>query len=398
MEGRLQRFGCTLLLVAVLLSAGLGLVAGMVGGGAVAYLYNRPPAAPAGLPTPEPLLPPSGGGAGADLGTQLRQVVARSRPAVVTLLALEHPSLEGEGLPQNLEIPTSSGSGFLIDREGTLVTNAHVVGEAQELAVIFDDGSRGRARVVGTDALFDLAVLELEEVPAGIDPLPWGDSDALQVGDPVLAIGSALGDFRNSVTFGIISGKGRHIPGDDLAPTLLQTDAAINKGNSGGPLLNLRGEVVGINTAIVRGGLLDPTQTAEGLGFAIPSNVARRVVEQLKAEGRLHHPFLGVSYSMISPFFLLNLQEEEGELPPDFPTEGAYVHQVLTDTAAERAGVRAGDVILAIDDKPLDQEHPLVSVLLPNYKPGDTVRLRIWRDGKELELEVTLGERPRDLP
>ena len=289
------------------------------------------------------------------------ETVDNALPAVVTVL-----TQAGFG--------RGSGSGFFISQDGYIVTNNHVIEGARNILVVYAQGGRASASVVGTAPEFDLAVLKVDgPVPA---VLTWGDSGELPLGATVIAIGSALGEYRNSVTSGVLSGYNRQLA--DMGG-LLQTDAAINQGNSGGPLLNLAGQVIGINTLVARG-----RGDAEGLGFAIPSSTARNVVKQLIETGEARHPFLGVHQQALHP----QLANEIGLNI----TEGALIDSVLPNTPANRASLQAGDVIVAINGRPVDDRHPLVSLLL-EHVAGDTVTLDIFRDGQVFQTQLTLGER-----
>jgi len=281
--------------------------------------------------------------------------------------------------------PQSSGSGVIIDPRGYIVTNYHVIEDAQELTVIFLDGTRRPAQIIGHDYPFsDLAVIKIDG-----DNYPYavlGDSDALRVGEPVMAIGSALGDFRNTVTTGVISGLGRslQVSSDVVMEGMIQTDAAINHGNSGGPLVNLRGEVIGINTAIIRGSSYSG-DVAEGLGFSIPSNTVRYVSEQLIAKGKVSRPYLGVQTTAVTRSLAAYYN-----LPVD---HGVYVNRVVAGTPADRARIRQGDIIVKIGGIDIDEEHPLINVL-SRFQTGQKVVLEVNRDGRTIEVEVELGERP----
>jgi 2-alkenal reductase len=240
-----------------------------------------------------------------------------------------------------------SGSGFFISPDGYLVTNNHVVEGASTLNIIYAQGGQAAATIVGTAPEFDIAVLKVEgTVPATVE---WGNSSELPLGAHVIAIGSALGEYQNSVTQGILSGFNRQV---GPVSNLLQTDAAINHGNSGGPLVNLDGQVIGVNAMVVRGNDLD----AEGLGFAIPSNVAQSVARNLIETGSARQPFLGIQYQSLNP----QLANQTGLSI----TEGALLESVLTGTPAQRAGQKDGDVIIANKGLPLKDRQPLVSILL----------------------------------
>jgi 2-alkenal reductase len=310
------------------------------------------------------------------------EVVARVAPAVVTVVNTLPPRSDLRG---QIQQPEARGSGVIIDSQGHIVTNNHVVEDARDLSVILQNGTKLPAKLVGTDLFTDLAVIKVEKQELPIAPL--GDSDALRPGERVVAIGSALGDFRNTVTTGVISALGRDLDTGEgyQMEGLIQTDAAINHGNSGGPLLNLQGQVIGINTAIIRGGVTSPS-IAEGLGFAIPSNTVRLVVPQLIEKGYVSRPYLGIRHRPITPQLASYY---------DLPVKwGEFVVEVVPGTPAERAGLRQGDIITALDGQTIDEEHPFINLLL-HYKPGDTVQLTINRDGQEQTLTVTLGERPR---
>jgi len=268
-----------------------------------------------------------------------------------------------------------SGSGFFVSENGYVVTNNHVVADAQELAIVYAQGGTAPAELVGTAPEFDLAVLKVDgPVPAIVE---WGDSGELPLGASVIAIGSALGRYQNSVTAGILSGFNREL--GELRG-LLQTDAAINHGNSGGPLVNLAGQVIGINTMVVRGGF---TQ-AEGLGFAIPSNVARTVAGRLIERGEVRPSFLGIQYQELNPQLAL---EESLSI-----TQGALLQDVIIGAPASRAGLQVGDIVLSIDGKPVDDRHPLVSLLL-EHVAGETITVEVLREGETIQTTLTLGER-----
>jgi serine protease Do len=277
-----------------------------------------------------------------------------------------------ERIPQR-----SLGSGVIVDPSGVALTNAHVVERAQEIEVIALDGSKHKAKIVGLDKKTDLAVLRLDDGKGRFSAIRLGDSDRVQVGDWVVAIGSPFG-LQATVTAGIISAKARQIgqgPFDDF----LQTDAAINPGNSGGPLVNMQGEVVGINTAIVAGG--------SGIGFAIPSNMARRIYTELLAKGKVSRGWLGVSIQPLTP-----------ELAKSFgvkDTKGVLVSDVMPDSPAAKAGLQPGDIILEFDGKPAEGPGD-VQRAVGLASPGTTTRLKIWREQGEKTLELKIGETPEE--
>ncbi len=274
----------------------------------------------------------------------------------------------------------TSGSGVIIDDTGYLVTNHHVVNGADRLVIILSQGGRVPAQLVGSSADFDLAVLKIDAdyVPA---VARFGDSAALRLGERVAAIGSALGGFRNTVTSGVISAHNRSLGGQR---GLLQTDTPINHGNSGGPLINLYGEVVGINVMVLRGSSFSG-DIAEGLGFAIPSNTVKTVVKQLIETGRAEMPFLGISYSELNP----QLSMEKGISI----TNGALIEAVLKGTAADNAGLKVNDIVYAINGQQIDDMHPLAQQLL-EYSVGEVVTLTVIREDQQIEMTVTLGKRP----
>lgn len=380
--------GRRVLVAAVIVSLIVGGLAGGLAGGGATYLVMTwrdaratEPAAPLAtrnpLPTPLPL-PPN------EEGSSTASVVQRISPTVVTVVNQMEAQRDVWGYLY--ESPEARGSGVIVDPSGYIVTNHHVVENAAELTVIFDDGTDLPAQLVGDDYPFsDLAVIKVEggEYPYA----PLGDSDALLVGEPVIAIGSALGDFRNTVTSGVISGLGRTIKVDqDLSlEGMIQTDAAINHGNSGGPLVNLRGEVVGINTAIIRGTTSVTGDVAEGLGFSIPSNTVRYVVEQVLTRGKVARPYLGVRTVTVTPGLAAYY---------DLPVEhGVYVQEVVPGAPAEEAGIRPEDILVRIGEHTIDEDHPLINVLA-NFETGQQVTVEVNRGGQSLELDLVLGERP----
>ncbi|HKP52789.1 MAG TPA: trypsin-like peptidase domain-containing protein [Chloroflexia bacterium] len=312
------------------------------------------------------------------------QVVERISPAVVTVVnKLGSQGFGGE----------ASGSGVIIDSDGRIITNNHVIEGASEgsLQVIFETGDTATAELLGSDPVSDIAVLKVDhDVPAFAR---MGDSSKLRVGETVIAIGSALGDFKNTVTVGVISGLNRLVRGPGInMENMIQTDAAINHGNSGGPLLNLSGEVIGINTAVVRGsGALDSGDVAEGLGFAIPVNTVNTVSQQLIDTGKVARPYLGVSTRPVNRTIAsyYQLKDEDGKLLET----GLLIEEVISGTPAEKIGLREGDVLMKINEIALDEDHPLANVLTA-YQPGDTVKVTAIRNGKLLKLDAKLAIRP----
>jgi serine protease Do len=306
--------------------------------------------------------------------------VAKVKPAVVTVINTM-PAQRGY-FGQILE-PQASGSGVIISDEGYVVTNNHVVENSQTLEVIYADDTKVAATLVGADSYSDLAVLRVDgEVPATAE---LGDSSMLQPGEPVIAIGSPLGDFKGTVTVGVVSALDRSLDvgGGVTMEGLIQTDAAINEGNSGGPLVNAMGQVIGINTAIVRGtGMTDTV--AEGLGFAIPSDSAREVTAQLIQYGEVRRPYLGVDWVALTPRIAAAY---------NFPVEyGAYIQEVQPRSPADNAGLRSGDIITAIGGQAIDDANNMLTVLM-RFDPGQQVAVTVVRDGQEITLDVTLGSR-----
>jgi 2-alkenal reductase len=319
-----------------------------------------------------------------DQGPNTAAVVQRISPTVVTVVNQMEAQQDIWGYLY--EPPEARGSGVIVDPQGYIVTNHHVVENAAELTVIFDDGTDLPAELVGDDYPFsDLAVIKVEG--EGYRYAPLGDSDALLVGEPVIAIGSALGDFRNTVTSGVISGLGRTIRVDqDLSMEgMIQTDAAINHGNSGGPLVNLSGEVVGINTAIIRGSTGYSGDVAEGLGFSIPSNTVHYVVEQVLTRGKVGRPYLGVRTVTVTPRLAAYY-----DLPVD---HGVLVMEVVAGTPAAQAGIRPEDILVRIGEHLIDEDHPLINVL-SHYETGEEVVVGFNRDGESIQVDLVLGERP----
>jgi serine protease Do len=284
----------------------------------------------------------------------------------------------GKGEPKGPLRPQGLGSGFVISADGYIVTNAHVVESAEEISVRFTDKRELKAKVIGADKRSDVALLKVEAT--GLPFVKLGDSNALRVGEWVLAIGSPYG-FANTVTAGILSAKSRDLPQDsassDSVP-FLQTDAAVNPGNSGGPLFNLRGEVVGINSQI-----FSRTGSFAGISFAIPIDYASNVIEQLKKSGRVTRGRIGVS--------IQNVTKEVAESLGLARTDGALVGAVEEDSPAGKAGIEVGDVILKVDGRTLEGSADL-SRTIRAVRPGQKVTLQVWRAGKTRDFTVTVSE------
>jgi len=267
------------------------------------------------------------------------------------------------------------GTGFVFRSDGYILTNEHVIRGANKIKVTFIDGKEYEGKVIGADPLTDIAVVKIDA--DNLPTIPLGDSDKARVGEFVIAIGNPYG-LSHTVTVGVLSAKGRPISAGDSGreyENFLQTDAAINPGNSGGPLLNLRGEVIGINTAIL--------PYAQGIGFAIPINMAKSILEQLIEKGRVVRAWLGVYIQDLTPELAQKFGLSEAK--------GALVADISKGSPAEKAGLRRGDIILKVDGK----EIPTVSSLqqeIRSRRPGERVRLEVWRDGKSIVLEATLEE------
>ena len=281
----------------------------------------------------------------------------------------------------------SAGTGFIVSSDGLIITNKHVVQDKDaEYIVLMNDGRKKPAKVLARDPLQDLAVLKVEgeKYPS----LTLGDSATIKIGQSAIAIGNALGEFRNTVSVGVISGLHRSViaqgggGGPEELQELIQTDAALNPGNSGGPLLNLQGEVVGMNTAVAQG--------AENIGFAIPINKAKRAIENVKQSGRIIYPFLGVRYVAVDA----GLAEKE-KLGRDFGVfliGGKNEPAIVSESPAAKAGLKERDIILELNGEKIDADHTLAS-LIQKYQVGQEITLKVFRDGKEFEVRVKLEER-----
>lgn len=329
-------------------------------------------------------------------------------PAVVSVVALKdlsdyyNPySIFGFSAPQPQTeegelSEVSSGTAFLVTPDGLAVTNRHVVADEEaEYVVVLQDGTELDAEVLARDSLNDIALIQLSGDDERIGDLPtleFADSDQLSVGESVLAIGNALGEFSNTATAGVISAKDRQIVASsgygsaENLVNLLQTDAAINSGNSGGPLVNLAGDLVGMNTAV--------SAAAEGIGFAIPANDIAAVVASYQEFGRIVRPFLGVRYMMVGPGLQerFDLEYDYGALLASDPQYGPAI---LEGGSAEKAGLRVEDVILSLNGKDLNGNFTLQNAIA-GYFVGETVLLEVWREGEIIEVELELEERPEE--
>lgn len=313
-----------------------------------------------------------------DVETAITQSVEKVGPAVVTIVGTVPGQMTFFGPTGD---QTVSGSGVFISDQGYVLTNNHVVEGTKEVHIILADGTEEKATIVGTDMYSDLAVLKTDAKAPAVATL--GNSDLLNPGESVIAIGSPLGNFKNTVTVGVVSATGRSIDAGNgyQIEDLIQTDAAINQGNSGGPLMNLAGEVIGINTLVVRS--TQSGSVAEGLGFAVPVNTARAVAEQIIQKGYFSRPFMGIRFQQVTP----NIAAAYN-LPAQW---GVYVTEVSQGSPASAAGLQQGDIIFRIGDVTLDETHSYINTLF-TFKPGDQVPLGVMRNNQEVNLTITLGE------
>ncbi len=317
-----------------------------------------------------------------DIQTTITKSVQKVGPSVVTVVGTIPGQTSFFGPSGDA---TVSGSGIFISDQGYVLTNNHVVEGTKDVNIILSDGSQEKATIVGTDPYSDIAVLKADgKVPA---VAALGNSDVLNPGETVIAIGSPLGDFKNTVTVGVVSATGRSIDTGKgyQIENLIQTDAAINQGNSGGPLVDLAGEVIGINTLIVRNS--GSGAVAEGLGFSIPINTAQAVAEQIIQKGYFSRPYLGVGYQPVTPDVAAAYN-----LPVQW---GVYITKVVPNGPASKAGIQQGDFITKVGDVVMDETHSYLNVFF-TYKPGDQVTLTLLRNGKEVQAQVTLGESPHN--
>jgi serine protease Do len=297
----------------------------------------------------------------------------------------EKPKEKTEEDTEKTEV--GGGTGFIVSSDGLIVTNKHVVfDEDAQYTVLTNDGESYEAKVIAKDPAQDIAILKIEA--ENLKPAKLGDSNTVKIGQTAIAIGNSLGEFRNTVSVGVVSGLSRSITasGGDFVEKLdnvIQTDAAINTGNSGGPLLNLKGEVIGMNTAIAEG--------AQNIGFAIPVNRIKRDIDSVKENGKIEVPFLGVRYRMITPEFAenQNLSIDYGALirgSEDGPA-------VFPNSSADKAGLRAEDIIIEVNNKKVSLDQTLGQII-EDAEIGDEINLKVLRNGKEIEIKATLEERP----
>jgi S1-C subfamily serine protease len=368
------------MLVRTLAFVVVALLAGIAGAAvqATTHVGHAPPGPFASVTAPAPSTPSR---APAGIASPFVAAVARVRPAVVnisTVSIVQNPmgSLSAPffGFPSGPFQQKGIGSGVIVDANGAILTNAHVVEGANQLTVTLLDGRTFKGTSAGSDTVTDLAVVK---IPAGSLPTaPLGDSSALVPGDWVIAIGNPYG-LNFTVTHGVISATGRALPGGP-EESVLQTDAAINPGNSGGALVNTAGQVIGINTAIY--------QNAQGIGFAIPINSAKSVMQQLLTTGHVVHPYLGVYLQPVTPAAIQALQLPAG-------TEGAIVVRVVPGSPAASAGLKQGDVIVQAEGKSVNAPEDLISTVR-DRQVGSTVTLQVFHGGAKHPVRVKLGQAP----
>ena len=378
-----------------LLMAVIGLIAGMVGGlyGAI-NLANRP-----GI---QKLFNAKNSGSGTSTLNQnivlqeesaITEVVEKSSPAVVSIVITREVSAS---FPFFYEVPGRSGSslrevgagsGFFVSSDGLILTNKHVVNDSRaQYTVVTTDGKKFEARVLASDPSNDLAIIKVDIKDAPF--LQFADSNKLQLGQRVIAIGNSLGEFQNTVTSGVVSGLSRNIvagdrTGQEQLENLVQTDAAINPGNSGGPLLNLAGQVVGVNTAVAEG--------SQSVGFAIPANDAKVALESYNRSGKIVRPFIGIRYMLISKAIAEQYKLGRnygallirGDVAADFA--------VAPGSPADQAGLKEGDIVLSINGREINEQNSIPNVL-KDFKPGDRITLNVYSDGQEKSIPLTLGE------
>ncbi len=320
-----------------------------------------------------------------DESSAITRAAEKVSPAIVTIAVsgtAGNPNDPFGSVPQS-----GVGSGVIFDANGWIITNKHVAVDAQKLSVTLQDGRVFNGTVYGIDTLTDLAIVKVDA--KGLPTAPIGDSSTAKVGQLAIAIGSPLGTYTNSVTAGIVSAFGRTITVQDgtVIRNLIQTDAAINPGNSGGGLLDSAGNVIGINTAVA--------QTAEGIGFAIPINIARPIMQQALAGQKLARPWIGIRYVAITPAIAAQskLAAEQGAWVNAVDSSGQSTNPILPNSPAAAAGLKDGDIITTVDGTTIDAKHPLDDILT-QYAPGRTIALEILRAGQKQTLTLTLGTRP----
>lgn len=325
------------------------------------------------------------------LPIQPTQIIVQEENAVINAVEKTSPAVVAIGVSRRVINPfdpfsipkredSTIGTGFVVSDQGIIVTNKHVVINPDKYSVVTKEGVKFEVKKVYRDPILDLAIVQIDG--SKISPLELGDSSKLKVGQTVIAIGNALGKYTNTVTTGVVSGLGRAVVAEDpfggfseRLDNLIQTDAAINPGNSGGPLLNSTGQVIGVNVATTEG--------AQNIGFAIPINSVKQIIEEFLTKGTVSRAFLGVSYRFISKdIAILN------EVP-----QGAFIQDVVEGSPAERSGLKKGDIIVKIDGQSVTEDN-IVSQTIQKKKTGDSLNLEVWSDGKTKTINVTLSEFP----
>ncbi len=325
------------------------------------------------------------------------RIVEKTLPSVVSIVVSKKvlvysswfgwPGFSNE-LPQEEEQEVSSGTGFLISADGMILTNKHVVSDEEATyTIITNDQQEYSAEVLARDPFQDLALVKVEG--SGFQPVVLGDSSKIALGESVIAIGNALGEFQNTVSTGVISGLSRQINASgegkvEALNNVLQTDAAINPGNSGGPLLNLQGEVIGINVAMA--------QSAENIAFSVPINQAKKAIEQVKTTGKITYPFLGIRYRTVN-----KVLQQQLELEVDYGAllirgENSGEPAVEPDSAAKQMGLKENDIILRMDGQKIDLDH-LLGNLIKECQPGEKIILEVLREGRHLNFSGLLGKK-----
>ena len=313
---------------------------------------------------------------------KLEKEIAKEFPLFGPEMKIPEENIDSRGM-----VKIGGGSGFIVDKKGIIITNRHVVTDTDaEYMVVTDDNKKLKAEILARDPINDVAILKIEPPADGLTTVTLGDSNEIELGQTVMAIGNALGIFKNTVSSGIVSGLSRSIAAQADSYSvqelrgLIQTDAAINPGNSGGPLVDIFGQAIGINVAVVFG--------AENIGFAIPVNAAKRALSDLKKYGRIRRPFLGIRYLTIDQ----NLKEKL-KLSVDY---GALIaseqHAVVPHSPADSAGLKEKDIILEINDEKITTDKTIQD-FLENLSVSETIKLKVLRDGGELDIKMTLAER-----
>jgi len=318
------------------------------------------------------------------------KVVEKANLSVVTVSVVRTQAIFNPlgNLFYNLDIASTKrveqdiGTGFVIDKSGLIVTNKHVVADTSaKYKVILGKEEESEVVNIYRDPVNDLAILKILRPAQDLTPVEMGDSDKLKVGQTVIAIGTALGEFRSTVTKGVISGLGRGIMaggslmGLEKIDNVIQTDAAINPGNSGGPLFDSSGKVIGVNVAV--------SQSGQNIGFALPINIVKESIEIFGSTGQFERPYLGISYAMIT---------KESAILNEVPA-GAYVQNVVVDSPADKSGVKMGDIVVEIDGKKISEGEIVLATYVNKKKIGESVVLKVWRDKKELEFKVVLEKK-----